>query len=158
VLNATLSSNQTQIRGAVERVERTRKKKIGILGLSFKAGTDDVRESPVVLLAEALVGKGHQVSIFDENVKLAQLTGANRSYLERELPHIANLMCESLEQALAASEVVVIGNGSPAFRVVPALLRESQILIDLVGITSDAHSLADSSGRKESTHYESVSR
>lgn len=158
LLSGVLPSNQQQIQRAIELVERTRRKKIGILGLSFKAGTDDVRESPVVLLVEALVGKGYRVSVYDENVKLAQLTGANRSYLERELPHIASLMGGSIEEIVTQSEVVVIGNGSAAFRVVPNRLREGQVLIDLVGITGDPHRAAELSGAQESTRYESVSR
>jgi GDP-mannose 6-dehydrogenase len=158
LLSAVLPSNQQQIQRAIELVERARRKKIGILGLSFKAGTDDVRESPVVLLVEALVGKGYQVRIYDENVKLAQLTGANKSYLERELPHIASLMGDRLEEVVAQAEVIVIGNGSAALCKVPDKLREDQILIDLAGITGDPRPAAGSSAAQESTRYESVSR
>src|SRR6202022_2593591 len=96
-------------------VEKTRRRKVGILGLSFKAGTDDIRESPVVHLVEALVGKGYQVRIFDEKIDLANLTGANKSFLEQELPHIATLMCTSLGEAIAQSEVIVIGNNDKGF-------------------------------------------
>lgn len=158
LLSAVQPSNYRHIQGAIQMVEQTRKRRIGILGLSFKAGTDDVRESPVVLLAEALVGKGYQVGIYDEKVKLAQLTGANRSYLERELPHIASLMRVSLEEVVARSEVVVIGNGSSSFRNVTRLLREDQILIDLVGLTGDSAAPRVLPTPQESNQHESVSR
>lgn len=137
LLNAVLPSNQRQIQRGVEMVEATRRKRVGILGLSFKAGTDDVRESPVVLLVEALAGKGYEVCIYDEHVRLSRLTGANKSYLERELPHIARHMRDSLEEVCFASEVVVIGNAAAAFREVPGMLRGDQVLIDLVGVTGE---------------------
>ena len=135
LLSSVLPSNQRQIQRGIELVEETRRKRVGILGLSFKAGTDDIRESPIVHLVEALVGKGYQVSIYDEKVELSRLTGANKSFLERELPHIATLMRDSLGEILAQSEVVVIGNASASFQTVPELLRDEQIFIDLVGIT-----------------------
>ena len=134
LLNAALYSNQKQIERGIELVERTGHKKVGVLGISFKAGTDDVRESPIVALVETLVGRGYHVSIYDEKVNPARLVGANKSFLERELPHIATLMRPSMKEVLAEAEVVVVANGSPAFRQVPWLLRQDQILIDLVGI------------------------
>jgi len=87
---------------------------------------------------EALLGKGYQVKIFDEKVDLNLLTGANKSFLERELPHIATLMCASLEEAVLQAEVVVIGNGTKAFANVPRLLLKDQVLIDLVGVTRNS--------------------
>jgi GDP-mannose 6-dehydrogenase len=137
LLSSVLPSNQRQIQRGVELVEETRRKRVGILGLSFKPGTDDLRESPVVRLTETLVGKGYQVRIYDEVVELTRLTGANKSFLERELPHISSLMCDSLREVIGHSEVLVIGNASPAFRAVPEMLRDDQILIDLVGITGN---------------------
>jgi GDP-mannose 6-dehydrogenase len=139
LLSAVLPSNQRQIQRGIELVEETRRKKIGILGLSFKAGTDDIRESPIVHLVEALVGKGYHVNIHDENVEVSRLTGANKSFLERQLPHIATLMRASLKEVIAHSEVIVIGNAGASFRKVPELLRDDQILIDLVGITRGHH-------------------
>jgi len=138
LLSSVLSSNQRQLQRGIELVAQTLRKKVGILGLSFKAGTDDVRESPIVLLVEALLGKGYQVSVYDDKVDLTRLGGANKSFLLRELPHIANLMCLSLEQVVAQSEVVVIGNANPAFIPVPGWVRKDQILIDLVGMTGDS--------------------
>jgi len=136
LLSATLESNQRQIQRGIGLVEETGCKRIGVLGLSFKAGTDDVRESPSVSLVEALVGKGYQVRVYDEQVEPERLVGANKAHLERGLPHIASLMCKSLEEVVATAEVVVIANGTPAFRRVHELLQTDQILIDLVGLTT----------------------
>jgi GDP-mannose 6-dehydrogenase len=157
LLGSVLPSNQRQIQRGIELVEATCRKRVGILGLSFKAGTDDIRESPVVHLVESLVGKGYQVSIYDEKVELSRLTGANKSFLERELPHIATLMRNSLLEVLAQSEVVVIGNAGASFEAVPEMLRDGQILIDLVGVTRDhqrARALAVVASRTGA--YESV--
>jgi GDP-mannose 6-dehydrogenase len=145
LLSAVLPSNHKQIDRAIEMVEKTQRRKIGILGLSFKAGTDDIRESPVVHLVEALVGKGYQVRIFDEKIDLARLTGANKSFLEQELPHIATLMCTSLGEIIAQSDVIVIGNNNKDFRSLPRLLQPDQILIDLVGVTP-RHALSFAKG------------
>jgi GDP-mannose 6-dehydrogenase len=136
LLSSVLPSNQLQIQRAVELVESSGRRQVGILGLSFKAGTDDLRESPVVHLVEMLIGKGYHVSIFDEKVELSRLTGANKSFLERELPHIATLMRNSVKQVLAQADVVVIGNATASFQTVPEMLADDQILLDLVGITA----------------------
>lgn len=144
LLSAVLESNQRQIQRGIALVEQTGRKRIGVLGLSFKAGTDDVRESPSVPLVEALIGRGYQVSLYDEKVKPETLIGENKAYLERELPHIASLMCSSIEEVVALAEVVVIANGTPAFRRVPGLLRGDQILIDLIALTT-----GDSAARQE---------
>lgn len=134
LLSALLTSNQQHVQRAVSMVERTGRKRVAVLGLSFKSGTDDVRESPTVTLVETLIGKGYQVNIFDEHVKVDELLGANKSFLEREIPHIFSLMCTSLEDVVKQAEVIVIANGSAQFRKVPALLNKDQILIDLVGV------------------------
>jgi len=141
LLSAVRPSNQRQLQRGIELVENTGCKRIGILGLSFKAGTDDVRESPIVALIETLVGRGYQVSVYDEKVDPARLVGANRAFLERELPHIASLMRSSIDEVVAQAEVVVVANGCADFRGVPQLMREDQILIDLVGIAKDNHEL-----------------
>ncbi len=133
LLNAILPSNQRQIERAITMVEQTGCKKIGILGLSFKAATDDVRESPTIPLVETLVGRGYQVSVFDDQVKLAQLVGTNKSFLEKEIPHIASLMYSSIEAVVERSEVIVITNNNNAFSSVLELMNKDQILIDLVG-------------------------
>ncbi|MBN2354511.1 nucleotide sugar dehydrogenase, partial [candidate division KSB1 bacterium] len=106
LLDAAITSNSEHIRFALNMIKENGRKKIGILGLSFKQGTDDLRESPMVTLVEQLLGKGYDVHIFDKNVSLARLIGANKEYIEREVPHIAKLMCASVQDVLARSEVV----------------------------------------------------
>ncbi|HZT34782.1 MAG TPA: nucleotide sugar dehydrogenase, partial [Nitrososphaera sp.] len=133
LLNSILPSNQKQIERGIKLIEKTGCKKIGILGLSFKAETDDLRESPAVILVETLVGRGYQVRIFDDMVELSRLVGANKSFLEKELPHIASLMCASVEQLVSQSEVVVITTNSKAIHQVPSLIQPHQTLIDFVG-------------------------
>jgi GDP-mannose 6-dehydrogenase len=133
VLNAILPSNQKQIALAVRMVERTRLKRVGILGLSFKPNTDDLRESPATVLAETLIGRGYQVHIFDDRVQVSQLIGANKAFIEKELPHIASIMCDSLEDLVSTSDVVVMTHGGKEFARVTELLNGDQILIDLVG-------------------------
>ena len=135
LLRATMESNEAQVRRGIRLVENTGRKRVGILGLSFKAGTDDVRESPIVPLVETLVGRGYDVTVYDEKVVPDKLIGANKSFLERELPHIASLMRPSIDDVVSKAEVVVVANGSPAFRRVPALIRADQVLVDLVGAT-----------------------
>lgn len=134
LLNAILPSNRHQIQRAIDLVEQTGNKKVGILGLSFKAGTDDVRESPIVALVETLLGRGFQIRIFDNNLELSRLIGANKTFLEQELPHIATLMCNSIDELLNQSEIIVISNGSQAFKQIPQMIHDGQKIIDLVGI------------------------
>ncbi|HEV3215240.1 MAG TPA: nucleotide sugar dehydrogenase [Vicinamibacterales bacterium] len=110
LLSAIVPSNEAQIRRAVDAVLETHKRRVGVVGLAFKAGTDDLRESPMVALVETLIGKGCQVRIFDRNVSIARLVGANRRYIDEEIPHISSLMCDDLDTLLAHAEVLVIGN------------------------------------------------
>jgi GDP-mannose 6-dehydrogenase len=110
LLDAIVPSNKAQVDRAVEAVLDTHRRRVGIVGLAFKAGTDDLRESPMVALVETLIGKGCQVRIFDRNVSIARLVGANRRYIEEEIPHISSLMCDDLDAVLAHAEVLVIGN------------------------------------------------
>jgi GDP-mannose 6-dehydrogenase len=141
VMEANLPSNQNQIDAAIQMIKRTGRKKVGVLGFSFKAGTDDLRESPMVDLIEYLIGKGYQVKVYDKNVSLANLQGANRAYIEQEIPHIATLMSNTIDEILADSEVIVIGNGSSEFKKVLNKLQDHHILIDLVRITAEIDSL-----------------
>ena len=141
VLEAILPSNTLQIRRGFELIRRTGSRKVGVLGFSFKAGTDDLRESPLVELIETLIGKGYQVKVYDKNVSLARLHGANRAYIEREIPHIATLMCDSMEEVVSESEVIVIGNKAPEFRQVLQHVRRDQVVVDLVRILSDEDQL-----------------
>jgi len=136
VLEAILPSNDMQIDQAYQLIRQTGRKKIGVLGLSFKDGTDDLRESPMVELIEHLVGKGYQVKVYDKNVSLAKLHGANRAYIEHEIPHISQLMSESIEDVITQSDVVVLGNKSEGDSNISEMLREDHKVIDLVRIKS----------------------
>ena len=133
MLSAALYSNQKQIERGIRMIEGTGRRNVGVLGLSFKAGTDDVRESPVVAMVETLVGRGYRVCVYDDNVDPNRLFGANRTFLERELPHIASLMRPSIADVTAESQVIVVTNNSPAFQRVGFTLTDEQILIDLAG-------------------------
>jgi len=141
VLAAILPSNGRQTEIAYEMIKQTGCKRVGVLGFSFKAGTDDLRESPIVDLIEHLIGKGYRIKVLDRNVSLANLQGANRAYIEREIPHIASLMVDSIEEILASSEVIVIGNKSSEFVDVLSKIRDDQIVIDLVRIAPDRKNL-----------------
>jgi GDP-mannose 6-dehydrogenase len=134
LLDSLLRSNAGQVERALRMIAEAGSKRVGVLGFSFKAGTDDLRESPLVELIERLIGKGYAVRVFDRNVSLAHLQGANRAYIEREIPHIASLMAETVEEVLAASDVVVIGNADPAFRDAVAGMDQDRTVLDLVGI------------------------
>src|SRR5207237_5281960 len=103
-------SNRQQIQNALDQVLETGRKSVGLLGFSFKAGTDDLRESPIVILAEALLGKGCSLCIYDKNVSLARLVGANKEYIEKQIPHLSSLLCGSIDDVIAHSEVIVVGN------------------------------------------------
>ena len=131
VLLSVLQSNHLQIERALEMVLRANTCRIGLLGLSFKAGTDDLRESPIVSLAERLIGKGMQLAVYDRQVSLAHLLGANKEYIEREIPHISQLMRSSLKEVLDASDVLIIGNNSEEFREIESELRPNHLVIDL---------------------------
>jgi len=132
LLTAISITNRLQIERALDMVLRTGKKRIGILGFSFKAGTDDLRESPMVTLIETLIGKGLELVIYDRDVSLARLFGSNREYIEHEIPHIAKLMRGSIDEVLSASDTIVIGNKSEEFRQIESSLRPDQTVIDLV--------------------------
>ncbi len=131
LLSQILPSNDHQIQQGVSRVLATRRRRIGVLGLAFKPGTDDLRESPMVLLVETLIGKGCDVRILDRSVSIARLGGANRRYIEEEIPHIASLMCETTDALLAHAEVLVVANADEQARQALAAARPDQLVIDL---------------------------
>jgi GDP-mannose 6-dehydrogenase len=131
VIGSILNSNQLQIQQAIEMIADSGSKRIGLLGFSFKAGTDDLRESPIVILAEALLGKGYQLRIYDRNVSIARLVGANRDYINQQIPHLSSLMCETIDEVLDQSDVLVVGNGSPEFAGALRRTRPDQMVIDL---------------------------
>ncbi|MBA3990627.1 MAG: nucleotide sugar dehydrogenase, partial [Propionibacteriales bacterium] len=137
LLESVMASNRHHIERALGMVHATGLKRVGVLGFSFKTGTDDLRESPLVELIERLIGKGYEVRVFDRNVSLAQLQGANRAYIQQSIPHIASLMCEEVEEVVTASDVIVIGNGSPEFATVPDLADENKVVIDLVRMNTE---------------------
>jgi len=134
VLDAILASNRKHIERAVEMVLNTGKKRIGVLGLSFKAGTDDLRESPMVSLIETLIGKGLNVTIFDREVELASLFGANKEYIEREIPHISSLMRRRLDEVIDQSEVVVLTKRSEEYRAALEQADSRPLIIDLARV------------------------
>jgi GDP-mannose 6-dehydrogenase len=134
ILAAVLPSNEQQIRRGIRAVIDKGNRKVGILGFSFKAGTDDLRESPMVELTEYLIGKGYDLRIYDRNVSLASIHGANRDYILNHIPHISRLMVSSIEEVLAHGQTIVIGNADPEFREVPKRVDDGQTIIDLVRI------------------------
>ena len=134
VLESLLPSNSEHVERAVEAVMRTKKRKIAQLGLSFKAGTDDLRESPQVQLVKRLLGEGYELRIWDQDVSLGRLAGSNRQYIEEVIPHIGSLLSADLEDVLKWGEVVIIGNKSAKRDELIRHLRKDQILIDLVNL------------------------
>jgi GDP-mannose 6-dehydrogenase len=142
LINSLLGSNRLQVQHAVDMIVETGRKKIGLFGFSFKAGTDDLRESPMVILAEALLGKGYQLCIYDRNVSLARLVGANKQYIEEQIPHLSRHLCESIDEVIEQSEVIVVGNNSPEFAEAVTRCRPDQIVIDLVRMPIDVGALA----------------
>ena len=136
ILNAVLPSNELQISRGLELIKEKGHKRIGILGFSFKAGTDDLRESPMIEVIEHLIGKGYDLRIFDRNVSLASLVGANRDFILNRIPHISRLMVNGIDAVLDHAETIVIGNKDPEFEGVLERLHEGQNLVDFVRITN----------------------
>src|SRR6185503_16963242 len=104
------------------------------LGFSFKAGTDDLRESPIVILAEALLGKGLSLCIYDRNVSIARLVGANKAYIETQIPHLSSLLCDTIDAVVDESDVIVVGNAAPEFGAALERTHAGQMVIDLVRV------------------------
>ena len=143
VLSSILASNQLHIAHALGMIRATGRRRVGLLGLSFKEGTDDLRESPIVTLAELLIGKGYELSVYDRNVRLASLVGANREYILNHIPHIGRLMVDRPEQLIEQSEVVVVASADGEFAPLLEKLPQGKSVIDLVGAWStdaSAHS------------------
>lgn len=146
ILNAILPSNDLQVSRGVQLIMEKGRKRIGILGFSFKEGTDDLRESPVIEVIERLIGKGYDVRIYDKNVQIARLVGANRDFILNRIPHISRLMQENVDEVLQHAETIVIGNRSSEFESVPQKLRAGQFLIDFVRILNSRSNNAEYSG------------
>ena len=137
ILNSILPSNAAQIDRGFRMITEKGKRRIGILGFSFKAGTDDLRESPLVDIIERLLGKGYDVRVYDKNVNIAKLVGANKDYILNHIPHISRIMVDELQDVLDHGETIVIGNSAPEFTSIPSRIRDGQVLVDLVRIGSN---------------------
>lgn len=134
LFQSIMPSNDEHLERAVEMVLDTGKKKVALLGLSFKAATDDLRESPQVQLAKRLLGEGRDLKIWDDNVSLGHLIGSNRQYIEEVIPHIGSLLCKDLETALAQAEVVIVGTRGIDRATLNRQIRPEQFVIDLVNL------------------------
>jgi len=137
LLDSLMPSNALQVRRVVDQLLQWKARRVGFLGLSFKGGTDDLRESPIVDVVETLLGKGYDVKIYDSNVSLAKIFGANKEYIEKEIPHLERLMCATLDEVLDHADVVVVGNRSDEFRTAMSRLRDGQRVLDLVRIVPE---------------------
>lgn len=132
VLNAIESSNQHHMENAIEWIQAVGHKKIGVLGLSFKAGTDDMRNSPIIHVIETLYGKGYEIRIYDRSVSLARLIGKNKSVIEEKLPHLNCMLQDDMDSLLDWAETIIISNNDEIFKSVR--VRDGQAVIDLVRI------------------------
>jgi len=139
ILSSILPSNEMHISRGLHLIVEKGHTRVGILGFSFKAGTDDLRESPLIEVIERLIGKGYDLRIYDRNVNVARLVGANRDFILNHIPHIAKLMVPDVSAVLNHAHTVVIGNKDPEFSEVPARLKEDQVLVDFARIIHGRH-------------------
>jgi GDP-mannose 6-dehydrogenase len=138
ILTSVLPSNEMQVARGVKLVIDSGNSRVGIFGFSFKAGTDDLRESPMIEVIERLIGKGYDLRIYDRNVNIAALVGANRDFILNRIPHISRLMAPNVDAVLDHAQTIVIGNHDPEFSQIQGKLRDDQCLVDLVRITKVA--------------------
>jgi GDP-mannose 6-dehydrogenase len=136
LLRSVLESNQLHIQRLIDRILSTKKKKIGILGLSFKPGTDDLRDSPTVVLAESLLGKGCRIKIYDSEVSLAKIFGANKAYIDNEISHISTLMCARIDEVLQESDVIVMAKRQDEIEEALTPYFGKKLIFDLVRVIS----------------------
>jgi GDP-mannose 6-dehydrogenase len=136
ILGNVLPSNELVIERGIQAILDKGTRKIGILGFAFKAGTDDLRESPMVEVVERLIGKGYDLRVYDRNVSLATIHGANRDYILNKIPHISRLMVPTVQDVIDHAQTIVIGNSSPEFADVPKRINDGQTVVDFVRITS----------------------
>jgi GDP-mannose 6-dehydrogenase len=134
IITSILPSNEKQIARGLQLIAEKGHKQVGVLGFSFKAGTDDLRESPVIEVIERLIGKGYDLRIFDKNVRLASLVGANKDFILNHIPHVSKLMADGIDSVLDHAKTVVIGNREPEFSNLAGRLRQDQVMVDLVRI------------------------
>ncbi|TNG03066.1 MAG: UDP-glucose/GDP-mannose dehydrogenase family protein [Gammaproteobacteria bacterium] len=138
ILDSIMLSNQYQINRGLKMVTEKPGKNVGVLGFSFKAGTDDLRESPLVEVIERLLGKGYNLKLYDRNVNLARLVGANRDYILNQIPHISKLMVNSIEEVIDHAETIIIGNSDSEFSSIMDRVKENQVIVDFVRVKADA--------------------
>ncbi len=150
LLDSLLVSNEMQIERTIQWIVELNRKKIGILGLSFKNNTDDLRGSPLVKVVETLLGKGYQVEIYDPNVNLSRLLGSNKTFIEKEIPHLARHMKSGMQEVVDGAEIILIANANPEFAGALKAIRPDQIVLDLVRITQDP---AVEKGRYEGIYW-----
>jgi GDP-mannose 6-dehydrogenase len=143
ILNSIIPSNNNQVKKGLSMIVEKNHRKIGVLGFSFKAGTDDLRESPMIEVIENLIGKGYALKIYDNNVKIASLIGANKDYIFNHIPHISKLMVDSIDEVLEHSETLVIGNAAEEFRDVVENIPPGKHIVDLVRIINQSSSKKD---------------
>jgi GDP-mannose 6-dehydrogenase len=149
ILASILTSNEAHLRRVVDLVIATGRRRVGMFGLSFKEGTDDLRESPMVELAERLIGKGYEVRIYDSSVALSRLIGANRAYIEERLPHIGQLLTANVQEVLEHGEVFIVGSKEPSVVAAVDRIDDSQTVIDLIR-------LPDAATRREAHNYNGI--
>ncbi len=138
LIEAIESSNNNQKRIAINLIESQKKKKIGILGLSFKAGTDDLRYSPIVEVAEYFLGKGYSLKIFDKNVTLSKLSGTNKDYIDDHIPHLSELLTDDIDDVIETSDLLVITHNIPGIKELIEKHKD-KIFIDLIGVSKEEH-------------------
>ena len=147
MLGHVLASNQNHLELALHKVVAAGRRKVGFIGLSFKTGTDDLRESPLVHLAEQLIGKGYELKIYDPEVHLARLLGANKNFIAQHVPHIGQMLSPEIEDVLAWADVLVLGSNSrPVIDAMARLAVPEQLVIDLVRLPADAGLRAEVQG------------
>lgn len=135
ILTSILPSNEMQVNRGVQLITEKGHKRVGVLGFSFKSGTDDLRESPLIEVIERLLGKGYDLRIYDKNVNVASLVGANRDFILNRIPHISRLMVQSVRAVLDFAETIVVGNKDPDFETISEMVRDGQTIVDFVRIT-----------------------
>ncbi|WP_407315137.1 nucleotide sugar dehydrogenase [Pseudomonas sp. nanlin1] len=143
LLNSLMRSNVTQVQNAFDIISGYDKRKVSLLGLSFKAGTDDLRESPLVELAEMLIGKGFDLKIYDSNVEYARVHGANKDYIESKIPHVSSLLDSDFDAVIGHSDIIIVGNRDEKFRALVDAVPQGKQVLDLVGFMPRTTSVED---------------
>ncbi|MFC1831209.1 nucleotide sugar dehydrogenase [Thermodesulfobacteriota bacterium] len=147
MISSLLRSNEQQIQAALQIVMKSEGRKVGVFGLSFKPGTDDLRESPMVSLVELLIGKGYEVKIHDQNVFMAKVMGANKEYIERVIPHVSRLMSDSVQEVMEHGDILVFGHNRVPYRTLRERIKPEQAIIDLAGLWADYKTLGGTLSR-----------